>query len=581
MAEKEFQEIVTDLGAGRADKHMMRRFRGAHEAMTEMLVRDLRPDLALGKAALSDPLIGAHIAWLWERETRGKVRELEVNSALDSFEAANALSVGLNDFEGTVPVIDGEATIPMYGRAHFVTDKKYNLANFVIDREKVTIGSGGKKVILPKDDLGVETKNWLPIRQIMELPGGGKLALDDVSPVRHDIIGKSIERLNSDEFAALQKIFREAWQILESDQSFSPHPEVIAEGLRTIVMLEKPGDLNASLSTADSFGAIGLTKPNDSARLAETLVHEWSHNGLYGLINLLSLNEEDLYNQDNSIKAYYAPWRNDPRPFEGLMQGTVAHIAIAEYFTTYAKVAPPADEIWAQMESHRWLRNTRLGIKDLSSSGNFTELGKRLMAELEKRCERLDQRHVTDEARHSAARASLDHDVSWRLRNQIPNPDAIQRLAERFRLGQHFEMEYPPTMVVCGKGYDGLYARRRLLDLRLRSDLFDELKAQPEVMPWYVPSATQMDSLLMTDEFSAALKAARLQIMEQRGRQWLNEAWVVYVLAHNELHPDNEASHVLCENPHVVKAIYDLVAASSEELIDPETVASWLAKKSR
>jgi len=55
--------------------------------------------------------------------------------------------------------------------------------------------------------------------------------------------------------------------------------------------------------------------PPDPAQMAETLVHEFHHIKLGGLTHLVRLTDDD------QTASHYAPWRDDPRPLGGFLQG--------------------------------------------------------------------------------------------------------------------------------------------------------------------------------------------------------------------------------------------------------------------
>jgi HEXXH motif-containing protein len=55
-----------------------------------------------------------------------------------------------------------------------------------------------------------------------------------------------------------------------------------------------------------------------------TLVHEFQHSELSVVPDLTRLYDA------GPDEFYYAPWRNDPRPFGGLLQGVYAFIGVAD-----------------------------------------------------------------------------------------------------------------------------------------------------------------------------------------------------------------------------------------------------------
>jgi len=79
-----------------------------------------------------------------------------------------------------------------------------------------------------------------------------------------------------------------------------------------------------SATTPDSFGAFGLTLPISPADFGTTLVHEFQHSKLSALLDLVRLCDA------SAQESYYAPWRTDPRPIGGLLQGAYAFLGVAD-----------------------------------------------------------------------------------------------------------------------------------------------------------------------------------------------------------------------------------------------------------
>src|SRR5699024_7391929 len=101
----------------------------------------------------------------------------------------------------------------------------------------------------------------------------------------------------------------------------------IAEALTTIVPLDPPTS-GASVSSAarDAYGSVGIALPDSAALLCLLIMHEFQHVKLGAVIDFV-----DLYDPRDD-RLYHAPWRTDPRPLEGLLQGTYAHIAVADFW---------------------------------------------------------------------------------------------------------------------------------------------------------------------------------------------------------------------------------------------------------
>ncbi|WP_156726039.1 aKG-HExxH-type peptide beta-hydroxylase [Streptomyces apocyni] len=101
---------------------------------------------------------------------------------------------------------------------------------------------------------------------------------------------------------------------------------------------------SCSATRREAFGAVLSTTPATTALFAATLVHELQHAKLAALSDLLPLHHAD------ATARYFAPWRPDPRPFDGLWQGAYSHLALADYWQRLALAThhvPLRDQAWA------------------------------------------------------------------------------------------------------------------------------------------------------------------------------------------------------------------------------------------
>ncbi|MFL6111118.1 MAG: aKG-HExxH-type peptide beta-hydroxylase, partial [Catenulispora sp.] len=101
--------------------------------------------------------------------------------------------------------------------------------------------------------------------------------------------------------------------------------------------------------------------------------HEFQHVKLGAVLDAY-----DLYDESDR-RHFYAPWRDDPRPFEGLLQGTYAHIAVTDFWRVrrLRLDGPPAEA--AEQHFTRWRLHTAEAIDVLAGSGSLTPLGARFV----------------------------------------------------------------------------------------------------------------------------------------------------------------------------------------------------------
>jgi uncharacterized protein len=208
---------------------------------------------------------------------------------------------------------------------------------------------------------------WEPLR-ILTAPGI-RVALEDTDPYRDCHQWPAAPRLTDEEFAAWQHDFTLAWQEIRAHHP--AYASALAAGLSTLMpMAPAPAGSDRSAAARHGFGAIGTARPADPVTLALLLMHEFQHVKLGAVLDLY-----DLFDPDDK-RLYHAPWRQDPRPLEGLLQGTYAHLAVCEFWRVRAGLGDH-DESNAAQQYERWRAHTVAAIETLANSGSLTPLGLR------------------------------------------------------------------------------------------------------------------------------------------------------------------------------------------------------------
>ncbi len=196
----------------------------------------------------------------------------------------------------------------------------------------------------------------------------------------------------------------------------------LAEGLRTLVPLGAPGA--RSFAPPEAFGAITLTPPRDAASLADTLVHEFQHAKLHIVLDLMPLIADE--DEDEDEPCHYSPWRPDPRPLAGVLHGAYAQLAVTEFWDQCRHLHD--DEV-AHFEYARWRTPLRDAVAALLGSPSLTDTGRRFVGAMAERCDAWSFVPVSPETDRPAALWADDHRLRWRLRNLVPDPGDIARLA--------------------------------------------------------------------------------------------------------------------------------------------------------
>ncbi|WP_433384629.1 FxsB family cyclophane-forming radical SAM/SPASM peptide maturase [Actinoplanes sp. CA-142083] len=202
------------------------------------------------------------------------------------------------------------------------------------------------------------------------LPDFSDKSLDDASPFR-DVYGFPVAgALAKEDVAAWEEVLDAAWKVVEIDA-----PEQLAglrRGVKTITPLEAAKDgTQRSATSRDAFGALGIAYTPDPEEMAVLLVHEFQHTKLGAVLDLIDLVKEDASGRLD------VGWRPDPRPIEAALQGTYAHLGIADIWRRRAERDPSLRPRYAMYRD--W---TAAAIAALRGGDGLTEAGERFVARM-------------------------------------------------------------------------------------------------------------------------------------------------------------------------------------------------------
>ncbi|MEV7774914.1 HEXXH motif-containing putative peptide modification protein [Kitasatospora sp. NPDC086791] len=202
-------------------------------------------------------------------------------------------------------------------------------------------------------------------------------SVDHAGPRRVDYGRPPAGPLTEAELACWEERLSEAWRILV--RRHRRHAEAVAACVVTIVPLcPAPGGEAVSAAARRAYGAVATSLPGDPVLLALALVHEFLHVQLGALLDLVPLH------RPNGPAVYHAPWRPDPRPAGALLQGTYAHLGVADFWCAEAAAGAggAARVEQAQREFARWRTHTLTAGRTLLESGELTLQGKEFTDEL-------------------------------------------------------------------------------------------------------------------------------------------------------------------------------------------------------
>jgi uncharacterized protein len=326
---------------------------------------------------------------------------------LAAIAAAAAIRAGL-PAEIDVPVVDGYACLPTLGRLR-VGERAVTVA--------VTEGGFNARTAARKWHLRLADTEpdagWEPVRVLRS--GTFAVALEDTDPYRHEHQWPAAARLSADDADRWQRRFAAAWPLIE--RAFPDYLPALAGGLSTLTPLAdgEPGR-EISAASRHAFGAVGAARPAGGDALALLILHEFQHVKLGAVLDMYDLHDH------HDQRLFYAPWREDPRPLEQLLQGAYAHLAVTDYWRVRRHELPGPEGLAAEERFARWRMLTAEAIGTLTDSGALTALGTRFVAGMRATVQPWLDESVRPSALTAARAWADERQATWRLRQEPNEP---------------------------------------------------------------------------------------------------------------------------------------------------------------
>ncbi len=246
--------------------------------------------------------------------------------------------------------------------------------------------------------------------------------LEDRDP-RRTLLGLApTAPLTDVEAAHWQRCLDDAWALLV--ERHRADAEIVAAVLDCIVPVRPdPAARGISATSADAYGAVAMSAPDDGTSLAVGLLHEVAHSILNATRYLF-----DLHRRPDVLD--YSPWRDDPRPASGILHGAYAYLAVTRFWRVEA--AATGDRL-AAFEFARW-REAVAGVAE--QLADLTPAGARFVAALRDEVEPWRHEPVDPEITRLARAANTDHRLRWRLRNLAVDPADAALVAAAWRAGE-------------------------------------------------------------------------------------------------------------------------------------------------
>jgi uncharacterized protein len=357
----------------------------------ELLDRVQRQDQAAADAVISYPSVAAWALHTLERDQSVPGAQ---PSGLAAVAAAAAIRAGI-DAEIEVPVVNGTVMLPSLGTAEAT-----GTTAFVRSRP-AEIRSEGLRVAAQTGAPG-----WQELRHARA--GSLDVLVDDLDPYRMPATdGVPTGRLTPSQLTELETSLRDAWEVLSPASAAE-----IAAIVRVIVPYQAPEAGHVSTSSPQVFGTVAMSTQPDKYTCAETLVHETQHLKLCALLELVELTRPD------DGQRYYAPWRTDPRPASGLLQGAYAFLGVSGFWREQRRVAPePGVRQRSEAEFARWREGAALVADTLLKSGQLTTEGQAFVGEMSQVLEAWRHEPVPDDALVLARHKANRHLTQWHTDN--------------------------------------------------------------------------------------------------------------------------------------------------------------------
>jgi HEXXH motif-containing protein len=515
-------------------------------------------------ALIMHPQVGNWLAYALRRRRGGAQSPAPIHIDFGQFNtlALAAAALAGQPFSTVVPLRDGRVMVPRLGMAHFAGAAPWDVAEAGTEDGRIWFRRGGEQVDVPSD--GGDAAGWWSLPQVTvgESPAL-TVWLDHLDPMRDLADPVPPAPLSPAELARWTELLDGAWAILTRDHAGLA--AALAVGVTSLVPLPSgDGWDTRSASTGEAFGAIMCSPPPDAETLAVSLGHEFMHIKLGGLMHLVPLT------QTAGVPSLYAPWRDDPRPPGGLLQGVYAFFGIAAFWRQQCR-AVPSDNRLHDFEYAYARMQTAEALEIARNAGGLTERGFAFTDGLAQELAAWSGDDIDEEAAALARLVADGHRAGWRIRHCRPEAADIDALAGLWPDKATAALHLGPSTVLpdpemrhWSPGRLGL-ARRRLL----APDRYHDTRAED-----WAADLTDADLALFAGDADTAVKGFAEQLIADPEAV---DAWTGLGLASAIASP-GPAARALLERPEVVLAVHRRLVAGPGESPAPRDLADWVGR---
>ncbi len=408
----------------------------------ELLTRVQRDNPGVFEDVLMYPQTGMWLAYTLRRLGGAAQEETPlwvVLGHMAALAAAAGVRAGL-DFDIAVPIRHGYVPLPTLGCAALpvVEAAPWAGARVRTAGGQVHVEAFGATVVLPPrtDEDG---PGWCAIRRFHVGPTDGRLSvvLDDLDPYRTYPRPTEPLPLRRETATHWERLLERAWTMLLEDEPQTAR--AMRGGLRSLNPVPAGEQFRPrSVTTGDAFGGVVISEPDSAVQLAATLVHEFQHTKLGSLLHLAPLYVAE---PGQDAELYYAPWRDDPRPLAGLLQGIYAFAGVTRFWRAHRHSADPVTAALAHFEFALWRAQVWSTLLTVHRNQRLTPLGVAFLHVLGRVCARWLDDLVPPEHQALAEVAAADHRARWRGHHLKPPAPAVDAAVRAWLRGD----ECPPA----------------------------------------------------------------------------------------------------------------------------------------
>ncbi len=426
----------------------------------------------------------------------------------------------------------------------------------------------GEAVVRLPDNLADDAPGWSGLRRLAFTSGQHTLSvlIDDLDLYRGLYGPSEPGRIEAAELRAWQRALEEAWMLV--CRHLPQQVEAMSSVLDVLVPVPAPGRFQiASASSGEAFGGVVMSRPESPAMLAATLVHESQHILLGGLLHLVALHDND------PEPRFYAPWRDDPRPVGGLLQGVYAFFGVTRFWRALYRAQVEGLHRTAAFEFARWRAATCQALDSLNNDRALTGVGRRVLKQIETELRPWREECVPADIAAAAKKLGNDHEVTWRLHHLQPDLRTVAQVAQAWLADTRSGAG--PTRGQDGLGPDKLASEPTAFGPRTRAELINCQVSASDSCVGYAEleaKASPADRAFVAGDYADAWNAYRAEIAKSPDSP---TSWVGFALAWASLAP-TPGAELLLRRPALVRAVHRQLHARGHRP-EPNEVASWIA----